>query len=88
MPTSQQLLCPGSKFPFINAPLQAYGEWDQAARRLVDAKLIEAAVAAGVGAHPGESLPGRHAGRLGAGMNRPCVGAGMNRPRGFRVCCC
>ena len=34
---------------------QAYGEWDQAARRLVDAKLILAAVQAGVGSHPGAS---------------------------------
>jgi hypothetical protein len=34
--------------------VKAYGEWDQAARRLVDVRLIAAAVRAGVGSHPGE----------------------------------
>ena len=35
----------------------AYGEWDQAARRLVDAKLILAAVQSGMGSHPGKQPP-------------------------------
>lgn len=43
------------------APSQAYNEWDQAARRLLDARLIQAAVVAGVGAHPGTRSTAQHA---------------------------
>ena len=51
--------CPLQPLPFFPAssfPPQAYTEWDQAARRLLDARLIQAAVAGGVGSHPGTRL--------------------------------
>ncbi|KAL4426809.1 hypothetical protein ABPG77_006595 [Micractinium sp. CCAP 211/92] len=40
----------------VKASRPAYGEWDQAARRLLDARLILAAVLSGVGSHPEECL--------------------------------
>jgi hypothetical protein len=33
---------------------KAYAEWDQAARRLLDARLLAGAAEAGVGARPGK----------------------------------
>jgi E3 ubiquitin-protein ligase SHPRH len=46
-----QLLCCAACLP--PQVVKAYSEWDQAARRLLDARLIAAAVEAGVGSHPG-----------------------------------